>query len=292
MFRPTLLVLLFAATATFAQQPEEEAPQFHPCPLQGLKEGRLTITESAVELFDGKKRVASANVPELQFNSAKGSVECKGTQISLSSQMPYKATVRSTSLSWKQGKLQVGETRTEDPSAESLAQVEKKLKEGDIEAALKHLEDIFYPHQYYNEFDMAARILQRAHEAASKRFKGKDVAGAAKVLETAFEHFSEHSVHPEGREIIPAARLAAIRNDYGFFLAEAGRLEEAEKELREVVAAAPERAVARLNLADVLWAQGKKEEADTQYREYAKRMPRKKWPANLPQRCPYCAANF
>jgi len=87
-----------------------------------------------------------------------------------------------------------------------------------------------------------------------------------------------------------AARLAAIRNDYGFFLAEAGRFAEAEAELLEVVKAAPERAVARLNLADALWAQGKKEQAEAQYREYARRTPRKKWPATLLQRCPGCAS--
>lgn len=293
MFRPTLLALLTLATVASSQQPEGEAPEAYPCPLQGLQDGRLTLTQGGgVELFDGKKRVASASLPEFDFNPAKGNVECAGSEITLASQLPFRATTVTTTLSWKQGKLEVGETRTKDSSAEALAEAEKKLKEGDLEAAIEQLGYVLYPHQYYDEFQMAARILRRAHEVASQRYKAKDAAGAAKVLEAAFGHFSAYAEPPEGRETIPAARLMAIRNDYGFFLAEAGRFAEAEKELREVVAAAPERAVARLNLADALWAQGKKEEAEAQYREYARRIPRKKWPAKLPERCPSCAAHF
>jgi tetratricopeptide (TPR) repeat protein len=291
MTRLIFLALLTLSTLAFSQQPDEDAPQAYACPLQGLKDGRLTVASSGtVELFDGQKRLASAEIPDFDFNPAKGNVRCKEARITLSSQMPFKATVVTTELTWKQGAIQVGQTTTEDSSAEALEKAEKELKAGNIEAALQQLSNVFYPHQYYDENKMAARILQRAHEVATKRFKARDAAGAAQVMAVAFEHFSSIAGSSEEAAPLPPARLTAIRNDYGFFLAEAGRFPEAEKELREVVEAAPERAVARLNLADALWAQGKKEEAEAQYREYANRIPRKKWPATLLQRCPACAS--
>jgi tetratricopeptide (TPR) repeat protein len=291
MTRLSLVALLTLSTLAFSQQPEGDAPQSYPCQLQGLKQGRLTITPSStVELFDGKKRLASAEIPDHDFNPAKGEVKCEGTKISLSSQLPYKATSQTTELTWAQGGLKAGETRIEDPSLEALAEAEKELKAGNIEAAIEQLGSVLYPHQYYDEFGMAKRILLRAHEVAGRRYKEQDKVGAAKVMEQAFEHFSAYSEPPEGSQPVPAARLTAIRNDYGFFLAEAGRSAEAEKVLREVVEAAPDRAVARLNLADALWAQGKKTEAEAQYREYTQRIPRKKWPATLLKRCPKCAS--
>jgi len=291
MNRLTLLALLTLSTLALSQQPEEDAPTSYPCPLQGLKAGRVTVTPSgAVELFDGKKRLASVSVPDLDFNAAKASVTCEQTRLTLSSQLPYKATTHTAELTWVSGALKVGKTRVDDPSSRALAKVEKELQAGNIGAAIEALDSISYPGQSYDQFEMAARILRRAHEVATTRYKNRDAAGAAQVMEEAFEHFSNYTEPPGGTAPVPAARLTAIRNDYGFFLSEAGRHPEAEKELLEVVKAAPERAVARLNLADTLWAQGKKAEADAQYREYARRIPRKKWPAKLLERCPGCGS--
>lgn len=57
-------------------------------------------------------------------------------------------------------------------------------------------------------------------------------------------------------------------NDYAFFLAESGKTDKAEPLLSQVIKAAPDRAVAYLNLADVQWGLGKKEEAKPNYRKY------------------------
>ncbi|WP_309891848.1 tetratricopeptide repeat protein [Archangium sp.] len=291
MFRPILLVLLVLSSLAFAQA-EEELPTSYDCPLQGLKDGRLSVTPpGAVALFDGEKRLASTSIPDFDFNPNKGDAACEGTQITLSYQVPFKTTTRTAKLTWKDGALQQASASAGGASsAQTLAEAEKALKAGHIEAALTKLETISYPQQSYDTYDMAARLLKRAHEVATKQYKAKDKAGAAKVMELAFRYFSTYAQAPDGRETLPAARLTAIRNDYGFFLAEAGRSAEAEQVLRQVVEEAPERAVARLNLADALWAQGKKAEAEAQYREYSKRIPRKKWPATLLQRCPGCAS--
>ena len=63
---------------------------------------------------------------------------------------------------------------------------------------------------------------------------------------------------------------AAALNDYAFILATKtkGNGAKAASLLRSVIALDPKREVAYLNLADVLWGQGKKEEAREQYRRY------------------------
>jgi tetratricopeptide (TPR) repeat protein len=291
MTRSVLLVLTLSSSLALAQESEEDSETSYPCPLAGLKDGKVTVTEEGgVALFNGKKRLATLQIPEFDFNASKGEVTCKGEKISIHSQMPFKATTRSVDVTWKGGKLQAGTPEVEDPSFVSLEAAEKALKEGRIEEAITHLSDVAYPHNYYSAHDMAVRILRRAHEVSRQRYKARDAAGAAETLGMALEHATDNVSPSEEREGLPAEELTALRNDYGFFLAEAGRSAEAEKVLREVVASAPERAVARLNLGDSLWAQGKKQEAEEQYLEYAKRIPRRKWPATLAERCPSCAS--
>lgn len=290
MIRLPLPLMLCVSALAFAQAPGQAETSSHACPLQGLQKGTLTLSpEGAVALFDGARRVATATLSDFSFNAAKGEVSCAGTQVSIASQMPFKATEVSTTLTWASGALQAGTTRVTDASADALAAAEKALQAGKLEEALRQLENVSYPGQYYDETEMAVRVLKRAHEVATQRYKARDAAGAARVLQAAFAHFTPFAEKPDGSPSLPPARLTALRNDYGFFLAEAGRSAEAETQLRAVVEAAPERAVARLNLADALWAQDKKAEAEAQYREYARRVARKKWPATLLERCPACA---
>jgi len=290
MSRTVLLLLTLSSSLALAQEPEEDSGTTYPCPLAGLKDGKFLVSgEGAMELFDGPKRLATLKLPEFAFNPAKGDVECKGTKISISSQFPFRATTSSVELTWKNGKLEAGEPQVEDPSMAALDAAKQALKEGRLEEAIESLENMAYPHNYYSQYGMAVRILRRGHEVARQRYKKGDAAGAAKLLSVALEYADSYGAPPEEGERLPAGEYTALRNDYGFFLAEAGRTNEAEKVLREVVTSAPERAVARLNLGDVLWAQGKKQEAEAQYQEYAKRIPRRKWPAKLAERCPQCA---
>lgn len=58
-----------------------------------------------------------------------------------------------------------------------------------------------------------------------------------------------------------------VINDLGFVLEQGGAYVEAERVLRKVLEAMPERSVAKLNLADALWGQGKPE-ASQWYRAY------------------------
>jgi TolA-binding protein len=291
MTRTVLLVLALSSSLALAQKPEEEPRTPYPCPLAGLKDGKVNVNwVGVVELFDGRKRLATTQIPDFDFNSSKGEVTCKGEKISIVSQMPFKATTLSADVTWKEGKLEARKHQVEDPSLIALAAAEKALKEGKIEEAITNLFNVAYPHNYFSQYDMSLRLLRRALEVARQRYKAGDAAGAAKVLGAAIDYSDTYAVPPEGSEESFTKELMPILNDYGFFLAEAGDFTRAELVLREVVASAPDRAVARLNLGDTFWAQGMKKEAEEQYLEYAKRIPSKRWPAKLTERCPRCAS--
>jgi hypothetical protein len=206
MIRSVLFALTLSSSLALAQPSEEDSGTTYPCPLAGLKNGKVTVTgEGGVALFDGKKRLATLRIPEFDFNASKGEVTCKGEKISIHSQMPYKATTQSVDVTWKEGKLEAGTPEVEDPSVTSLEAAEKALKEGRIEEALTHLSDVAYPHNYYSETGMAVRILRRGHEVARQRYKARDAADAAKILGVALEHATAYVSPSEEREGFPAA---------------------------------------------------------------------------------------
>lgn len=59
-----------------------------------------------------------------------------------------------------------------------------------------------------------------------------------------------------------------LLNNYGWNLHLAGRYDEAETTLREVIRIAPSRAIAYANLGETLWKQGRNEEAAAMYRRF------------------------
>jgi hypothetical protein len=73
-------------------------------------------------------------------------------------------------------------------------------------------------------------------------------------------------------------------NDYGFYLAEAGRTKDAIAVLSDVVDVEADRTVAYLNLADAQFAAGDKVGAKTNYGEYQKRMAAAGKAAKVPPR--------
>ncbi len=124
-----------------------------------------------------------------------------------------------------------------------------------------------------------ARILALAHQAALAVYKTDTFRalrllgyGICQVSETYVEEPALESVPPMFEVLLqvddPSA--AAALNDYAFILATKtkGNGAKAASLLRSVLALDPKRAVAYLNLADVLWGQGKKAEAREQYRRY------------------------
>jgi hypothetical protein len=130
----------------------------------------------------------------------------------------------------------------------------------------------------------ALATLQKLHADARRAYKAKKPSRAASLLEGKLEGTALSTLDPSGRD----DRVTAILNDYGFFLAEAGQLPRAIATLQLVIARAPDRAVAHLNLADAEWARGNENGARVYYRRYAELLgtagKEEKIPARVTQR--------
>jgi tetratricopeptide (TPR) repeat protein len=181
-------------------------------------------------------------------------------------------------LALEKGKLVLVDHQHGDPSADTLAAAEKLIAEGKIVEAIGELEGMEYPGHYIGP-EFVFGLVKRAWADATALYKKKQAAAAAELLGRAIAYHDD--MGGEDAEL-----MVLYRNDYGFFLAEAGRLPEAERVLREVVTTAPDRKVAHLNLADVLWGLGKKDEAEKEYQVYAGLSD--KWPPQVAKRCPRC----
>jgi hypothetical protein len=107
--------------------------------------------------------------------------------------------------------------------------------------------------------------VQKLHAEATRAYKARKPAKAVTLLEGQLAAPAISKLDPtDGDE-----NVTALLNDYGFFLSEAGLHERAIAVLKGVVARAPDRAVAYLNLADAEHAQGDVANASLHYRRYA-----------------------
>jgi hypothetical protein len=289
-----LAVCALAALPLHAQEPEAEAD----CRLAGLRNGRVRVAAETVSVLDGEAVIAQGRYrkdglldkdgrgvgPEA-YNAAKGEIACGGAEIRLSWQMPYAARAYTVTLRFQgRGKrLAVGAVQSFDPSADALRRAEQKLAAGKVLEAIAEFDTLQYPDHYMDGGQWSERILDAAYQQAQAAYRAKDAKGAAELMEAAFE-FAE--TFDGQRAPSDPKRRILLRNEYGFYLAEAGRNEEAEPVLAGVVAQAPERAAARLNLGDVQWAQGKKDAACVQYAAYAALRSGAAWPPRLAERCP------
>ncbi len=186
-----------------------------------------------------------------------------------------------------------------DPHQPNIEKVEKllkqkKFKEG-IEAWILENDD---PNCMSSgcrpSDDTVAQDLGRAIPLFAKNiFKG-DPKSAANLHQAFFEHLKAVAVldaaTPEAlAKKIPeksAADYIGAANDWAYYLAEAKEYSQAKPILEAIVKIAPNRAVAHLNLADLLWATSQQKEAKEHYRAYAKQVKEAKWPAQLKERCP------
>lgn len=124
-----------------------------------------------------------------------------------------------------------------------------------------------------------ARILALAHERALARYQS-DSTEALRLLGYGIGQVTEaKGVDAVSLYADPPAFDALVRqgspttvaalNDYAFILGKNKRhADKATTLLRAVLVVDPKRKVAYLNLADLLWSQGKKEEARDQYGRY------------------------
>ncbi len=170
-----------------------------------------------------------------------------------------------------------------DPSRDATDEAWRLIDEGRLTEAILTLYTVFYPHNYYIPEEIGAAALHRSHELALELFDTGDAAGACSTMALVIDSAGIFWLDPdwpagfESREgydsseaavWLPFEEFIEILNDYGYFQLEAGNPDRASEILQGVVRLAPGRAVARLNLADALWALGRFGEARPHYNEY------------------------
>ena len=221
------------------------------------------------------------------YNPAKGwwSYSDSTETVTFYSQYPYRATYDAASYSVNDSApwLTLDSTWSGDPSAAAMERINTLLSDGRIAEASAELGEVFYPHNYYIPEELNVRFLESAHAEALGRWRAGDRDGALEAFADAFGAFeltnfdtdwylrqggaADLAASDYGR-YIEAPRLAEIVNDYGFFLHQAARLQGALEALTAVLLLDPDRAVAHLNTADVLWDLGREEGADRHYTRY------------------------
>ena len=237
------------------------------------------------------------------YNPAKGwwSYSDSTGMVTFYSQYPFRATYDAASYRVNEGIpwLMLDSTWSGDPSVEAMQRIDSLLPEGRIVEAAAELAEVFYPHNYFVPPELSVRFLEAAHAEALDRWRTGDAEDALEAFDAAEEAFelttfdtdwylqqggAEDLAESDYGDYIAADRLAAIANDYGFFLHEGGRTEEALEALVAVLLLDPDRAVAHLNTADVLWDLGREEAARRHYSRYLALLQEKGLEVEIPLR--------
>lgn len=243
---------------------------------------------------DGVRRRLVAHLAETHFNLVKLRVSSDAAHIYIWSQLPFRAMSMDTVLVWDGRTLAVQAREVTDPTFDYFERREQLIAARDLDGLMALAQDqhLLYPGAYEGYYSQPPRILRLAHARALERYRAGSLPDALLLLHFGVETYAAIFGHWPGEPIgdsgpyaeyrLPDWQLAPIMNDYAFFLSESGNHQAAEPILRQVLQVAPDRTVAYLNLADVLWNLGRPEEARAYYRQYLERM--QPYPEQVPDR--------
>lgn len=196
-------------------------------------------------------------------------------QVKVVSQMPFRATEVHYTFGWDGTNLAVVDHTVTDPTADHYARLEALVQKGDLDGIMQEGGGYLYPDAYEGAYSLPPQILKLAYERSLTLYRAGNLNDALRYLSYGIEQYALKfgllQTNPSGwgaEYRLPTSDLVPIVNDYAFFLAETGKLSEAEPLLLQVIQAAPGRVVAHLNLADVKWDLGKQAEARPHYRTY------------------------
>ena len=224
----------------------------------------------------------------------------KDGYVSIYSQMPFSAFYFGGKYEWDKNtcKLTLIKSWSEDPSAESLKNVETYLSEGKIDKARDSLLNIMYPGHYYNDNEMAVKFLKSAHKEGVKEYRDGS-NDSWKLMSTAittfdylissgrwiFQFTSKKNYEKSPfNEYMKFEDFIVAVNDYGFLLEQDGKEKEAVYTLQYVLKLSPDRTPAHINLADALYKSGSAEEAKKYYKSYIDLMKKDGNEKNIPKR--------
>jgi hypothetical protein len=134
--------------------------------------------------------------------------------------------------------------------------------------------------QFYQRLDEQSRQAAAFYKQGDAKKAAETLASLIGTIELPFvvDSYPVQGSDPQDRKIVGQF------NDYGFYLAEAGRAKDAIGVLADVVDVEADRTVAYLNLADAYYATGDRAGAKTNYAEYQKRMTAAGKAAKVPPR--------
>ncbi len=195
-----------------------------------------------------------------------------------------------------------------DLADQTYEEVRKHIEAGRLEEALQA-----YENGFTNRVDQDPRLatlaLRRGLEVARARGEAGDAPGALRALYAAFSIASfPYELEPETflprewdqrprsldewkaeaffRDALDPILYRDALTEYAAWLAQNRRLPEAERILRGLLLLAPDYAPPYLHLGDVLWDQGKREEARRFYQQYRERAPDAPLPPRVQERLP------
>ena len=206
--------------------------------------------------------------------------------ICLCFQMPFSARYCKGCYRWdiESESLELIRYINGDPSLDAVERADSLMAEGDIAEAIDELNYMFYPGNYYSTDEMIARLLRSINRAAGDAEaegnfeEAVDLFGdLADFLHTDREWFTAFTdsldyVNCDYSEYMGLGEYAMIMNNYAYFLEQTDDLDKSLVVLRKVLDLKPQRMVAHLNIADVLWALGEPAEAGGHYRIYVEMM--------------------
>ncbi len=195
-----------------------------------------------------------------------------------------------------------------DLAAQTYEEVRKHIEAGELEEALKAYESGF-TNDVERDPQLATLALRRGLEVARVRGEAGDASGALRVLYAALSiaafpyDLDPETFLPRGwdrrprsldqwkteaffRDALDPVLYRDALTEYAAWLARNRRLPEAERILRGLLVLAPDYAPPYLYLGDVLWDQGKQEEARRFYQQYRERAPDVPLPPRVQERLP------
>lgn len=241
------------------------------------------------------------------INNVKVDVYYNSDYLEILSQRPFSAAYRTVVLRWNGSKFQRIYGESGDPTQEDLNKIKALIAKGEFKKAEK-IEVGLYPDFYYDYNNMGVYAVKTTHKQALNQYKKKNIKKAIKTIEWGIDfYFNNDHVRFYDEEFnwrdprninkdkidkcfsemqlnkkLSLQELAAVFNDYAFFLSESNQSRKAEAYLLQVIKLNPKRVVAYINLGDVSWKLGKKAEARKYYKNYLDLLGKNK--KNVPER--------
>jgi len=214
---------------------------------------------------------------EGQVNPAKMYLQWRGQVLEVTSQMPFSAFGYVNEYNFERREPRWTRAYTQDPSLEMLNRVRGHLKRTEIDQAQAALEQVLYPHHYYQDEPMALEFLLAGHRGALDLYRRRRVSQAVALMEKAIRPFQGLVENWPWQALVQPKGVVAL-NDYGYFLEQNGQAAQAVEVLQRVVLQDPQRTPAYLNLADAQVRLGQRQEARKNFKMYVQQRQRQELP--------------